>query len=363
MGRRFTFGTRLLGYKKRALAAIMRCRSGLLGARVFECKECGHREVRNNSCRVRGCPECEGSYEAKWLLERESELLPTSYFHVVFTLPHVFSELILHNERECLKLFFRAVSKTLLTVARRRFNGKLGFFAILHTWGQLLDLHYHLHCVVPGGVLTEEGVWVSTSKHKRYLLPERVLVRVFQGIFLRALRAAHKSGKIQYAGELEELIRAATKKRWVIHTEPPFGSALQVLKYLSRYTRKVACSNSRLIELKENILSFSWKDYANGAVRKICRVPVLEFMRRFLLHIPPPGFVRVRYYGYMAGKNRKARLLELRELILDLLPLIVSPRSDGSFKPFRCPECLASVFVLVGELAPSIAGSIEFNSS
>lgn len=349
-----SFGTRLLHYQKRALGAISICRTALLGGRVFECKSCGKQSYQYNSCRTRGCPQCEGSKEAKWMLAREQELLPTAYFHVVFTLPHVFNDLLLHNQKECFAIFFRAVSKTLLTVGKNRFNAKLGFFCILHTWGQRLDLHHHIHCVVPGGALRDDGTWISTSKKKRYLLPEKVLVKVFQGIFLRALRSSLTRGKINYAQDLELLISEAMTKQWVVHTQPPFGSALHVLKYLSRYTRKVAISNSRLIKLEENTISFSWKDYTSGAIQKICKLPVLEFMRRFLMHIPPPGFVRIRHYGFMAGKNRKLRLLELRETILGLLPHVVHPKSDGSFaNAISCPFCNKPTLIEVALLLPS----------
>ncbi len=207
---------------------------------------------------------------------------------------------------------------------------------------------------MPGGALKDDGAWVRSSKKKRYFLPERVLIKVFQGIFFRALRTAQRQGKITFAGDLNALIAESLKKRWVIHTEAPFGSPLLLLKYLARYTRKVACANSRLVSLKDGVLTFSWKDYAHGALQKLCALSAVEFIRRYLLHIPPPGFMRIRYYGFMTGKNRKARMLALREAILGLLPELPMPKSDGSFVPGRCPCCGCIALKVIATLLPGI---------
>ena len=287
------------------------------------------------------------------MLERESELLPTRYFHVVFTLPHDFNELMLKNQRIGFSLFFQSVAKTLQQVARRKLGGQIGFFSVMHTWGQLLNFHCHLHCVVPGGVLLDDGAWKPSSAKGRYLLPEKVLLTVFRGIFLRALRRAHAAERLHFEGDLEALIAATTKKRWTMHTELPFGSALQVLKYLARYTRKVALSNSRLVSLKDGMLEFTWKDYAHECEKKTCKLPAVEFIRRFLMHIPPPGFVRIRYYGFMAGAQRKARLAALKGAITETLPTPVShPTTDGSFTPGICPHCKAGVLQRLALIAP-----------
>jgi hypothetical protein len=259
-------GTRLPDYQKSALWSLARCRTAAMGGHVLECGACGHVEHRYNSCRRRGCPQCEGAKEARWLLERESELLPVHYFHAVFTVPHALNELFLQNQRLCCAVLFQAAAKTLSKVGRNRLDAQLGFFSILHTWGQTLDLHPHLHCVVPGGGLSRDGArWIPTSKRRRYLAPVRVLAEVFRGILLKHLRRLYRQGKLTYAGDFEKLVTTAAGRRWVVHAQPPFGSALHVLKYLSRYTRKVAISNSRLVALDGNMVSFSFKDYADGS--------------------------------------------------------------------------------------------------
>lgn len=346
------YGTKIPGYQKRALASLMHCRSPYLGGHVYKCKECGHEETHYNSCRHRGCPQCEGSKEAKWLLERESELLPTHYFHVVFTTPHVLNELILHNQKVCFAILFKSVAKTLMTVAQNKLEAQLGFFAILHTWGQLLDFHPHIHCVVPGGAIKPDGSWVATSKRRRYLFPQKVLAEVFRGIFIKELRAAFNQGKLQYSKNFEVLVQESVRLSWVVHAEPPFASPLHVLKYLSRYTRKVALSNSRLVSHKNNQVTFTWKDYADQCKTKHCTISATEFMRRFLMHIPVPRFVRIRHYGFMAGKDRKSRLKNLRQIILGLLPDVVHPKSDNSFQPGCCAKCGKQALVAITQILP-----------
>ena len=336
------FGAKISAYQKRALWLLANCQTAALGGRFVECDECGHREYRFNSCRHRGCPQCEGAKEAKWLLAREGELLPTHYFHLVFTISHILNELMLHNQRVCYAAFFQSVAKTLMTIGKSRLKAQLGFFSILHTWGQQLDLHPHLHCVVPGGGLALDGTgWIPTSKKRRYFAPTKVLAEVFRGIFIKALKRLYQQGKLTYDGDFEALLNLAVKRRWVVHAQPPFDSALCVLKYLARYTRKVALSNSRLVEFENGKVTFSFKDYADGSQSKLCQMRANEFIRRFLMHIPPPGFVRIRYYGFMAGPKRKARMEQIKELILGLLPEIIvqQPETDDSFNPGCCPKC------------------------
>lgn len=346
-----SYDTRLPSYQKRALWSLAHCQTEALGGTVRECSNCGHREYRFNSCRTRGCPQCEGSKEASWLPAREDELLPTHYFHIVFTLPHALNELILHNRRECFSAMFQAVAKTLQTVGQNRLKAKLGFFCILHTWGQKLDFHPHIHCVVPGGGLSTDGkTWIATSKNRRYFAPTKVLGDVFRGILLKRLKRRFRAGKLKSNGNLEELFNLSVQQKWVVHAQPPFGSALQVLKYLSRYTRKVALSNSRLLSLEQGMVAFSFKDHADNCTKKICHLKATEFIRRFLMHIPQPGFVRIRYFGFMAGKNRKARLLELAQLIAGLLPLPAHQHTDDSFKPGHCPVCGMQAFTIVETL-------------
>lgn len=345
---------KLPAYKKTALWCLANCRTAALGGRVTECTECGHREYRYNSCRHRGCPQCEGSKEAGWMRARESELLPTHYFHIVFTVPHVLNELFIKNQRICFAIFFRSVAKALSTVMRDRLKAQVGFFAIMHTWGQRLDFHPHIHCVVPGGGVTNDGLWIATSKKRRYFAPTKVLAEVFRGILIKALKRAHKDRKLTFTGDLEALLNSSSKKPWVVHAEPPFGSAIQVLKYLSRYTRKVAISNSRLVSLEDNKVTFSFKDYAEQSEKKLCRMPVLEFIRRFLLHIPPRAFVRIRHYGFLAGKNRKIRIQNLKEVIAGLLPVLATLTATAikeSCALGLCPKCKVGVLILI-EIIP-----------
>jgi hypothetical protein len=336
------YGEKLPGYQKRGLWLLEHCQSVALGGHIRRCSACGQQEYRHNSCRYRGCPQCEGSKEAKWLLEREDELLPVHYFHVVFTVPHVLNELFYHNQRECYGALFEAAAKTLNTVGKNRIGAKLGFFSLLHTWGQLLNYHPHLHCVIPGGGISlDNEQWVSTSKKRRYFASTKVLAEVFRGILLKKLRQRYLAGKLNVRGDFEQLLDDAARRRWVVHAKPPFGSPLAVLKYLSRYTRKVAISNSRLLELKDGMLSFKFKDYANASIGKTCRMSAVEFLRRFAMHLPPPGFVRIRYYGFMAGAKRKARLKQMAELIRGLLPELPKRESsnNSSCQARCCTRC------------------------
>jgi hypothetical protein len=271
---------------------------------------------------------------------------------VVFTVSHELNSLFLNNERLCFTLFFQSVSRALQTVAESRLKGRLGFFSILHTWGQKLDFHPHIHCVVPGGVLSGDGnTWISTSKKRRYFAPTKVLALVFRGIFIKTLKYAYKKGKLNFDGDFEALLNQAVMRPWVVHAQPPFGSAVQVLKYLSRYTRKVALTNSRLLSLQNGTVTFSFKDYADYSAKKLCRMKATEFIRRFLMHVPQPGFVRIRHYGFMAGKNRKKHLSKIKDLIAGLLPLIVlHPEVDQSFRPGTCPACGAQSIIIVADL-------------
>jgi hypothetical protein len=289
------------------------------------------------------------------MLARESELLPTHYFHLVFTVPHVLNELFLHNQRVCFAIFFKAVAKTLGTVMKERLKAQIGYFAIMHTWGQKLDFHPHIHCVVPGGGIREDGSWVTTSKKRRYFAPSKVLAVVFRGILIKALKRAYKDGKLTFNGNLETLLTQSVRTPWVVHAKPPFGSALQVLKYLSRYTRKVAISNSRLVSIDNGRVTFSFKDYAQQSKKKLCCLQAAEFIRRFLLHIPPPAFVRIRHYGFLAGKNRKQGIDKIKEVISGLIPILSKESrqlTTTGFCPGLCPLCNAKALVLV-EMIPT----------
>lgn len=348
------YGSVTPAYQKRALSSIALCQTAALGGNVVECPHCGHREIHYRSCYQRGCPTCEGLKDATWMKERVKDLLPVQYFHVVFTIPHILNELFLHNQRLCFSLFFDAVKETLMTVGRNRFHGEIGFFAIMHTWGQQLSFHPHIHCVVPGGALTKENQWIPSSKKQPYFASHKVLSLVFRGILIKKLKRVH----LKFTGDLEQLCTESVKKKWVVHCKPPFSGPIRVIQYLARYTRKVAISNSRLIELNNGQVSFTWKDYANGSESKVMQLKTTEFIRRFLSHIPLPRFVRIRHFGFLSNKKRNVSIPLIRELIGEVLPDGATAINTVSFG--KCPLCRVGFFVVVSEV---LKQAIQWNSS
>jgi len=309
--------------QQHVLSDLLQCRTAALGGHVDECDQCGQQRISYNSCRNRHCPKCQGSQAAEWLEAQRSHLLPVPYVHVVFTLPRLLAPLALQNPRMVYGLLFRAASRTLLEVAAdpRLLGARIGFLALLHTWGQKLDHHPHLHCVVPAGGLSLDGTrWVPCS-HK-FFLPVRVLSRVFRGKFLALLDQAFAAGELSFHGSLQPLAHGARFKRlliearrteWVVYAKPPFGGPDQVLKYLARYTHRVAISNRRLISLEDGIVRFRYKDYARGHQVRTLSLDAVEFTRRFLLHVLPKGFVRIRRYGLLANAHRQDNLARCRE--------------------------------------------------
>ena len=304
------------------------------------------------------CGQCQSAARAKWLEDRQTELLPVPYFHVVFTLPQQIGALALQNAREIYSILFRAASETLLTIAAdpKRLGAAVGFLAVLHTWGQNLHLHPHLHCVVPGGGLSPDGKrWVSCRKSS-FLLPKRVLSARFRNVFLAYLRKAFDEGKLRFHGEMaalnrpgafEALCRRAEQIKWVVFIKPPFGGPEQVLKYLARYTHRVAISHSRILSIEDGKVTFLWKDYADGNKTKVMTLAAPEFIRRFLLHILPAGFVRIRQYGFLANRARKEKLALCRALLNASPPArATGPREDKP-KEKRCPVCATGHMILI----------------
>jgi len=308
---------------RKVLRALAACRTAVLGGHAARCDGCGHVEVSYNSCRDRHCPKCQASARAKWLEARCQELLPVEYFHVVFTLPHELAPLVRQNRRALFGLLFRTAATTLLELAAdaRHLGARIGVLAVLHTWGQNLHLHPHVHCVVTGGGLSADGAqWVSCRP--RFFLPVKVLSRLFRGKFLAGLRELHARRELVLAGPLAPLAAAAALrpwlaplygKEWVVYAKPPFGGPQQVLKYLARYTHRVAISNDRLLSLKDGRVTFSWKNYARSNARQTMTLAAAEFLRRFLEHVTPSGFVRIRYYGLWSNRGRDARLALCRQ--------------------------------------------------
>ena len=310
----------------RAMSAIESCRTAALGGHLYECDQCGAPQILYNSCRNRHCPKCQSLDKERWLQKRSQELLPVPYFHVVFTLPAELNALIWRNQRLLYDLLFRCASETLLEIAadRQHLWARIGFLAVLHTWSQQLTAHPHLHCIVPGGGLSvDRRRWIG-SPSPEFFLPVRVLSALFQGKYLHQVRTLHRQGKLQFPGtirELEsprafrELLDPLFAKNWVVYCKPPFGGPKKVLEYLSRYTHRVAISNDRLLRLEEDRVAFSYRDRAEEDDRREMELPAEEFIRRFLLHILPDHFVRIRSYGLLAPRNRSRDLALCRKLL------------------------------------------------
>jgi hypothetical protein len=301
------------------------CRTAALGGHITQCDHCGHEEQAYNSCGNRHCPKCPGRAQAAWLAAREAELLAVPYVHVVFTLPHTLSPLALQNPRVIYNLLFQVVAETLLTVARdpHHLGAAIGFLAVLHTWGQTLHHHPHLHCMVPGGGLSPDGTQWQACR-PTFFLPVRVLSRVFRRLFLTMLQQTYTAGALTLEGHCHALTAPAQWQRflgplhatdWVVYAKPPVGGPRPVLKYLARYTHRVAITNRRLLALEEGRVTCRWKDSAHGNRQRLMTLDAVEFIRRFLLHILPAGFQRLRHYGLFANRVRQAKLGVCRALL------------------------------------------------
>ncbi len=355
-------------HQRKAFQAIRDCRTAALGGHVEyveQCDTCGHRVISYNSCRNRHCPKCQAAARAKWLTARQSELLPVAYFHVVFTLPQEIGSLALQNAREVYRILFRAASETLLTIAAdpKRLGAAIGFLAVLHTWGQNLHLHPHLHCVVPGGGISPDGSrWVACRK-KSFFLPVQVLGSRFRKLFLTYLKKAFQKGRLRFHGDMaglskpaafEALCRRARRIKWVVFVKPPFGGPEQVLKYLARYTHRVAISNRRLLSLEDGRVTFEWKDYAHGNKNGTMTLDAVEFIRRFLLHILPGGFMRIRQFGFLANRVRGKKLALCRTLLrVACTPAAVRNDQTNPEQRKQCPACRIGHMVLLRIVQPT----------
>jgi hypothetical protein len=304
--------------------AIMACRTSLLGGHIDHCDHCNHERISYNSCRNRHCPKCQALLRAQWVENRTRDLLPVHYFHVVFTIPHELNAFALRNKKTFYTFFFQAVSETLQAFAHdeKYLGGEIAFYAILHTWGQNLMDHPHIHCVIPGGALMPDGGWKHCPKD--FLFPVKPLSALFKGKLLDYLKKAIKTGDIELCGNLQQyknnalfqnLLDGLYKTPWVVYVKPPFAGPEAVVKYTGQYTHRVAISNSRLASMDEKTVAFKWKDYADGNNHKIMTLETVEFIRRFLLHVIPTGFVRIRHYGFLSNRSRKEKLNECREAL------------------------------------------------
>lgn len=325
------YGHMLSREQRKVLKAITRCRTAALGGHVQECDLCHHRRIQYHSCRNRHCPKCQATARAKWMEARCQELLPAPYFHVVFTLPPQLAAIALQNKRLVYNILFQAAGETLKEVAAnpKYLGATVGVLAVLHTWGQNLMHHPHVHCVVTGGGISpDRSSWIpckrSRRRRKLYFLPVKVLSPVFRGKFIELLKRAFYDGRLEFHGKLAHLAQASAfehelnvsvRKKWVVYAKPPFGGPEQVLKYLARYTHRVAISSQRLIDLRDGQVRFRYKDYADQQQTKVLPLTSAEFIRRFLLHTLPSGFVRIRYYGFLANRYRAENLEHCRTVL------------------------------------------------
>jgi hypothetical protein len=347
----------------KVMSAIERCRSAALGGHVLCCEDCAQIQIAYNSCRNRHCPKCQGSAARRWLEDRQADLLPVDYYHVVFTLPAPISDIAYHNKAVIYALLFQAAAETLLTIAAdpKRLGARLGITAVLHTWGSALTHHPHIHCIVPGGGLSLDGQrWVACKSG--FFLPVRVLSRLFRRLLLEKLSAAHLAGRLQFFGSHQNLadtqafadhLAPLRTIDWVVYAKRPFAGPEAVLAYLSRYTHRVAISNSRLLACDERGVTFKWKDYrAQRRDRyKTMTLATPEFIRRFLLHVLPGGFHRIRHYGLFANPVRAKQLPRLRQLLANDTadsnsPMKGTTDDEPPTSTYTCPDCGAPMIII-----------------
>jgi hypothetical protein len=376
------YGQATFPEQRRVLRDIVACRTATLGGHVKKCDQCGHTEVFYDSCRNRHCPKCQAAARAEWMKARAEDLLETvEYYHCVFTLDDHLRDVALQNKRVVYNLLFRSVSETLKTIARdpKHLGADIGFLGILHTWGQTIRHHPHIHCVIPGGGLSPDGQrWIPCRNG--FFLPVRVLSCLFQKKFLFHLNEARQQGKLSLHGQLKRLadenhwrsfLTSLYNSKWVVYAKPPFGGAKQVLKYLARYTHRVAISNQRLIALEHGKVRFRWKDYANGNRQRTMTLDAVEFLRRFLLHVLPRRFMRIRYYGFLANRHRKEKVALCRKLLglpeetstsTSETPEETTEESTDSESSTLCPVCKKGRMLEIETLRPDPTGALKLAS-
>jgi hypothetical protein len=364
-------GASLSAARWRAMIAIERCRTVALGGHVERCSGCGHQRVAYNSCRNRNCPKCQGLARAQWLEARQAELLDVPYYHVVFTVPDVIATIAFQNQTVVYDILFRAVSETLRTIAAepKHLGAEVGFLAVLHTWGQNLMHHPHLHCLIPGGGISlDDSRWIACRPG--FFLPVRVLSRLFRGLFLHYLEKAFAAGALNFFSAQRHLHEPAAFRRhlapvhdteWVVYAKRPFAGPAQVLDYVGRYTHRVAISNNRLVSMDGDKLRFRWKDYRDGNRQKTMTLEAGEFIRRFLIHVLPDGFHRIRYYGFLGNSHRARKLARCRELLgmVQAEPVAADPRADyrNRYEALtgrslrECPHCHTGIMVVIDCIA------------
>ena len=352
-GKTYRESRKLPIHMHRVMNAIEKCRTAELGGHVDECDSCGHKKISYNSCRNRHCPKCQGLAREKWINARKEDLLPVKYFHVVFTIPNEINQIALRNQKIIYDILFKASAETLMELTRdnKYLGAETGFISILHTWSQNLMDHPHIHCIIPGGGLSLDGRhWVHSKK--KFLLPVKVLSRLFRGKFLFYLKEAWQLGKINFAGKInwlsierqfQNLINELYQKEWIVYCKQAFKSPMQVIEYLGRYTHRVAISNNRIIKIEQGKVTFQWKDYKDNNKNKFMTIDANEFIRRFLLHILPDKFVKIRHYGLLSNRNRKTKLKSCQRILGDPLKDAANEAANfgdiNSFKLLICPCC------------------------
>ncbi|HEY3621918.1 MAG TPA: IS91 family transposase [Roseiarcus sp.] len=340
--------------ERRVMSAITACRTAALGGHVEACDDCGAARIAYNSCRNRHCPKCQGAARTQWLADRQAELLPVPYFHVVFTVPAPIATIAFQNKAIVYAILFSAAAEAMATLAAnpRRLGAQIGVVAVLHTWGQTLTHHPHVHCVVPGGGISPDGTrWIAGRSD--FFLAVKPLAKLFRRLFLERLQKAFDTGGLNFFGDLAPLAdpkslcaHLANMQRidWVVYAKKPFGGPAQVLAYLGRYTHRVAIANSRLVGLDDDHVAFAWKDYRQNGAAKIMKLAPDEFIRRFLLHAVPDGFHRIRHFGFMANRHRTGKLVLCRALLADRADQL-EPKASADAAPQTnvgvpaCPEC------------------------
>lgn len=306
--------------QKKVMTALSECRTAAMGAHKIICDDCGHTEISYNSCRNRHCPKCQTFNKEKWIDKQKLCLLPVGYFHVVFTLPDILNPVVYQNQRTVYNLMFKAVWDTLheLSSDKKYLGAEIGVTAVLHTWGQQLAYHPHIHCIVSGGGITKDGKWIPSRK--KFFLPMRVMAKLFRGKFLAYLRQSkleffNDSAYLNDPENFDQFIRSCYVKEWIVYSKPPFRSAETVVEYLGRYTHRVAISNNRILSAENGKVTFTWKDYKDRNQRKLMTISADEFLRRFLLHVLPKGFNKIRYFGFLGSRYRAAKLQMCRKVL------------------------------------------------
>lgn len=372
------YGHMLSREQRQVCRAVLRCRTAALGGHLQRCDHCGHERIQYNSCRNRHCPKCQAMARSAWLAARESELLPIPYFHLVFTLPHQLGPLALQNKQVIYGMLFRAAANTLRELAAdpKHLGAETGCLMVLHTWGQNLMHHPHVHAIVTGGGISPDSRhWVACKRSKKscqdFFIHVKVLSALFRGKFIALLKQAFESGQLSFPGQLEplaqkqafeRLLTLAVQRPWIVYAKRPFSSASCVLKYLARYTHRVAISNRRIVDMTDGQVRFRYKDYAAGQQTKTLQLSTEEFMRRFLMHTLPTNFVRIRYYGFLANRHRQKNLQHCRQLLgvsathgegdgLDKTESVDLP--DKLINPKQCPTCERGKLVVIHVVEPT----------